>query len=267
MPSNVVAVLHDVVMIPRGIPDIGWSDLCYGLVGCLRPGNPTQLQKQIEQRWSSDGNNLACLSICSGFDLFLQAIDLPGGSEVIVSAITIPPMVQILEHHGLIPVPVDVDIDTLSVDPTELELLIGPRTRAILVAHLFGSRMDLKPIAAIAQRHGLLLMEDCAQAYAGSEYLGHPISDVVMFSFGPIKTQTALGGAVLHFRDPTLLSRMGQLHAIPNPPFGTVSSCLCCCDCSHDHRYYSFLYAFVVGVALIMINCFPGISVAFRVGI
>lgn len=211
-------------MIPRGVPDIGWSDLFYGLFGCIRPGNPVKLQKRIEQSWSSDGHNLACLSVRSGFDLFLQAVDLPRGSEVIVSAITISPMIQILEHHGLVPVPVDVDIDTLSIDPTELELLIGPRTRAILVAHLFGSRMDLEPIAAIAQRHGLLLIEDCAQAYAGSEYLGHPASDVVMFSFGLIKTQTALGGAVLHFRDSTVLARVRQLQATyprqPKSPFG-----------------------------------------------
>jgi dTDP-4-amino-4,6-dideoxygalactose transaminase len=71
----------------------------------------------------------------------------------------------------------------------------------LLVAHLFGARIELGPIVDAARRHGLFLFEDCAQAYAGDDYRGHPDSDVAMFSFGPIKTATALGGAMLSFRN------------------------------------------------------------------
>jgi dTDP-4-amino-4,6-dideoxygalactose transaminase len=78
------------------------------------------------------------------------------------------------------------------------------------VAHLFGGRVDLRPIAEFTQRHGLLLIEDCAQAFWGPREMGDPLADVSMFSFGTIKTATAAGGALLRVRDPLLLARMRQ---------------------------------------------------------
>jgi dTDP-4-amino-4,6-dideoxygalactose transaminase len=81
----------------------------------------------------------------------------------------------------------------------------------VLVAHLFGGRIDLQPLAEFARRHGLLLIEDAAQAYTGPGYTGHPSADVSMFSFGPIKTATALGGAMLRVRDRRLLERMQEI--------------------------------------------------------
>jgi dTDP-4-amino-4,6-dideoxygalactose transaminase len=82
-----------------------------------------------------------------------------------------------------------------------------------LVAHLFGGRIDLRPIANFARSHGLILIEDAAQAYAGPGYPGHHAADVSLFSFGPIKTATALGGAIARVRDPRLLERMRDIHA------------------------------------------------------
>jgi dTDP-4-amino-4,6-dideoxygalactose transaminase len=89
-----------------------------------------------------------------------------------------------------------------------LEAAITPRTKAIVVAHLFGSRVPLTPIVEIARRHGLLVIEDLAQGYAGPDDFGDAESDAAMFSFGTIKTATALGGALLRIRDPALLQRM-----------------------------------------------------------
>ncbi|MCU0493512.1 MAG: DegT/DnrJ/EryC1/StrS family aminotransferase [Chloroflexaceae bacterium] len=199
-------------MIPRGRPDIGWRDLAYALACCLRPGDLVKAQQRAEAAWLH-GESLACLSVRSGFDLVLQALQLPPGSEVLVSAVTIRDMVRIIEHHGLVAVPVDVDVDTLAVSPTLLEQAITPRTRAVLVAHLFGSRMPLDGIAEVARRHGLTLFEDCAQAYDGPAYQGHEASDVCMFSFGPIKTQTALGGALLRFKDAALREKVRRMQA------------------------------------------------------
>ena len=82
-----------------------------------------------------------------------------------------------------------------------LQHALTAQTKAILVAHLFGSRIDLHEIAAFADQHNLMLWEDCAQAYCGPHFRGHPASDVVMFSFGTIKTHTALGGGILVVRD------------------------------------------------------------------
>jgi dTDP-4-amino-4,6-dideoxygalactose transaminase len=194
-------------MIPRGTPDIGWSDLGFGLLRWLWPGRPEEAQTRIEACWSSPRTALACLSVRSGFDLLLQSLAWPGGSEVLVSAVTIPDMITLLEAHGLVPIPIDVEPATLAVDLAQLKAAIGPRTRAILVAHLFGSRMALAPLLEIARQHGLLVIEDCAQAYDGA-YHGDPASDVRMFSFGPIKTMTALGGAIVQAHDPDLIARM-----------------------------------------------------------
>ncbi len=119
-------------------------------------------------------------------------------------------MARIVEHHGLVPVPVDLDVDTAAPNLESLRRAITPATRAVLVAHLFGARIPMEPIIAFARAHELLVIEDCAQAYDGGQYSGHPEGDVAMFSFGPIKTATALGGAVLRIRDPELLRRMRE---------------------------------------------------------
>ena len=137
----------------------------------------------------------------TGFDLWLQSLALPPGSEVLVSAITIRDMVRIIEAHGLVPVPVDVNPEDLSVNVESLRRAVSPRTRAILVAHLFGTRPPLEPILEIARQHNLLVAEDCAQAFAGRHFTGHPEADISMFSFGSIKTATALGGAIVRVRD------------------------------------------------------------------
>jgi dTDP-4-amino-4,6-dideoxygalactose transaminase len=108
---------------------------------------------------------------------------------------------------------VDIDLQLAAPRLDLLEQAIGPRTRAIVVAHLFGTRLNLDPVIAIARKHGLVVLEDCAQAFVGPGYVGHPQAEVSMFSFGPLKTSTALGGAMLTVRDPALLARMRALQA------------------------------------------------------
>lgn len=199
-------------MIPRGTLDIGWGDLLAGLVGCLRTERSARVQRRIEARWSAQDDALACLSVRSGFDLLLQTLALAPGSEVLVSAITIPDMLAIIQQHGLVSIPLDIDPATLSVDAAQVATLTGPRTRAILVAHLFGSRMPLAALLEVARQHGLLVIEDCAQAYDGC-YHGNPASDVSLFSFGPIKTATALGGALVRCKDRALTDQLRLLQA------------------------------------------------------
>jgi len=156
---------------------------------------------------------LALLSVRSGVDALLQALAWPAGSEIIISAITIPHMLDIFRRHRLVTVPVDINTHTLAIDSEEVCRAVTPRTRAVFVAHLFGSRMPLDAVALVAERHDLLLIEDCAQANDGSGYQGHPSSAVTMFSFGPIKRQTAMGGAVFRFQDPKLALRVRGIQA------------------------------------------------------
>ena len=195
-------------MIPRKRLDIGWSDLLYGLFRCLWPGDRAEVRDRIERFWSSEGASLACLSVRSGFDALLHVLDLPPGSEVLMSALTIRDMTRIVEENGLVPVPVDLDARTLAVRPESLARAVTPKTRAIVVAHLFGSRMPMEPVVRFARENHLFVIEDCAQAYTGDEYRGHPESDVSLFSFGPIKTATALAGGMLRFRDRSLGDRV-----------------------------------------------------------
>jgi perosamine synthetase len=181
--------------------DIGWSDLGMAALLCLSLQNRDSLTELLENDFSRASDAIACLSVRSGFDAWLSAMNFPAGSEIIVSAITIPDMLRIIREHGLVPIPVDVDQFTLAVEPAKIAAALSPRTRAILVAHLFGSREPLGAIADLAHRHGLLVVEDCAQAFEGLDHLADPLADVSMFSFGPIKTATALGGGLFIVRD------------------------------------------------------------------
>jgi len=141
----------------------------------------------------------------------LETLAEPHGGEVLVSAVTHPDMVRIIEGHGLRTVPVDLDTATLEPRIKLLQRALSPRTRAVLVAHLFGSRFDLEPIAAFARRHRLLLVEDCAQTFRGTWDPGDSLADVSMFSFGTLKTASAVGGAILRIRNPDLLEKMRRV--------------------------------------------------------
>lgn len=200
-------------MIPRGRLDIGWSDLAMAAASCLVPRHREHIQRRVEAVWARGDDALACLSVRSGLDLLLTTLDYPKGTEVLVSAVTIRDIVRVIEHHGLVAVPVDLDMRTLTLDMESLRRAVSPQARLLLVAHLFGSRMPLDDVAHFARERGLMLVEDCAQSFTGLEYRGHDTSDVSMFSFGPLKTSSALGGALLRIRDPELRARMKALQS------------------------------------------------------
>jgi len=195
-------------MIPRKRLDLRWPDVAAAVFHCLAPPRADEAERRLSRLWSGDATALPCLSVRSGFDALLGALALPAGSEVLVSAVTIRDMARILEAHGLVPVPIDLDMRRLEVPATNLAAKCTARTRAVLVAHLFGSRMPMQALADEAHRLGLLVFEDCAQAYAADGFRGHAASDAVMFSFGTIKTATALGGGILQVRDPALRERV-----------------------------------------------------------
>jgi perosamine synthetase len=210
-------------MWPAKQLDIGWSDLAAAAAYGLTRGSPADEAQTLERSWGGD-LGMACLSVRSGFDLLLAALELPAGSEVLMTAVTISDMVRIVEHHGLVAVPLDLELSTLAPRLEAIEAAITPRTRAIVVAHLFGSRVPMKPIVEIARRRGLLVIEDLAQGYAGPHDLGDAESDAALFSFGTIKTATALGGALLRIRDPALLHRMRAIQS--GYPVQSRAACL-----------------------------------------
>jgi len=180
---------------------------------CALAAMPTADHKRaagdVERLWSADG--LACYSVRSGFHMLLKALALPRGSEVLFTAVTHPDMPRLAQHHGLVPVPIDLEPATLAPRPELLLRAITDRTRMLVVAHLFGGRVDLARLAEICRSNGILLVEDCAQAFQGPAHTGGSLADVSMFSFGILKTATALGGAMLTVRVPELLGRMRSI--------------------------------------------------------
>lgn len=188
--------------------DIGWLDLIAAAAGCCLPGRWDAHCARVARECSSKGDAFACLSVRSGLDLLLSTLNLEPGSEVLFSAITVPDMVRIAEHHGLMPVPLDLESSTLSPTADAIDRAVTSQSKAIVVAHLFGRRLNLDPLVTVAKRHGLFFIEDCAQAYAGEAYRGHDEADASLFSFGPIKTATALGGAMVRVSDCELLQNI-----------------------------------------------------------
>ena len=193
--------------------DISVGDVFFGVLLCGRRLRREKLEAGVLRLCTLEEEGLVCFSVRSGWDLWLRAQDLRTGDEVLVSAITHPDMIRIIHAHGLRAVPVDIDPGTLAVWPWRLDAALTPRTRVVLVAHLFGGRMDLGGIARFAKDRGLLFVEDCAQAFQGPKRMGEAVADVTMYSFGTLKTSTALGGAVLRVRDREVLGRMRGIQA------------------------------------------------------
>lgn len=193
-------------MISRGRLDIRFSELfkAVGTVARTAVGLSKVSSCFPEQ-------SLPCLSVRTGFDLLLSALKLEPGSEILVTNINIPDMFTIMTDHGLKVIPLAVDKDTLGVSTDQLKNAITPKTKLLLITHLFGAVMSTEPLLQVAKKHGLIVVEDCAQAYDGV-YQGNPQSDVAMFSFGLIKTNTALTGAILHFNNQTLFAEVSALN-------------------------------------------------------
>lgn len=150
------------------------------------------------------GNGTEAISIA------LRAVGVGPGDEVISVANAGVPPIAAIEAIGARPVLVDVEPEYQTLDPSQVERAITPRTRAILAVHLYGGAADLEALADLARRRGLRLIEDCAQAH-GATFQGRRVGsfgDAACFSFYPTKNLGALGdaGAVVS-RDPAVAER------------------------------------------------------------
>lgn len=192
--------------------DIGWWDLTRAAGSCLIGGESAPGRDGMQASWGRTGRvPLVSLSVRSGFDALLSSMKLEPGDEVAMSALTIPDMPKIVREHSLVPVPIDVEPVSMNVDVERLEAALSPRTKAVVIAHLFGGRVHLEPLAELCRRRGIVLIEDCAQAFIGWDFVGSPGADVSMFSFGPIKTHTSLIGSVFTFRDEEMAAKVDAI--------------------------------------------------------
>lgn len=137
------------------------------------------------------GNGLDALTLC------LKALGLGEGDEVIVPSNTFIATALAVTYAGARPVFVEPKLASFNIDPSRIEEKITSRTRAIMPVHLYGQAADMDPILKIARKHGLFVVEDCAQAH-GATYKGLRVGsfgDAAGFSFYPGKNLGALGDA------------------------------------------------------------------------
>jgi dTDP-3-amino-2,3,6-trideoxy-4-keto-D-glucose/dTDP-3-amino-3,4,6-trideoxy-alpha-D-glucose/dTDP-2,6-dideoxy-D-kanosamine transaminase len=165
--------------------------------GYLILGPETQAFEKEFAAWLGAPHCVGVASGTSALHIALWALDVRPGDEVITVANTCPPTISALRLTGAVPRFVDVAPDTLLATPESIEAAITPKTRCIIVVHLWGSMVDMEAVMALARKAGVAVVEDCAQA-VGADWKGRKAGtwgDVGCFSFYPTKNLGAYGDA------------------------------------------------------------------------
>jgi dTDP-4-amino-4,6-dideoxygalactose transaminase len=146
--------------------------------------------------------------------LLLRGLGIGPGDEVITAPLTAAYTALAVMMTGARPVFADIDDSRCTIDPARVEALVTARTRALLPVHLYGQAADMEPLLRIASRHGLAVVEDCAQAHLATTG-GRPVGSFGAggaFSFYPTKNLGALGdGGAIVTNDPALAARLKRL--------------------------------------------------------
>lgn len=176
--------------------------------------------------WLGVGHAVGVASGTDAIELALRALEIGPGDEVVTQANTCVPTVAAIERAGATPVLCDVEPDAATMDPESLEAVIGDATAAIVVVHLYGQCADFAVIGEIADRRGIALIEDCAQAAGAAfgEAQAGTIGRAGCFSFYPSKNLAALGdaGAVVT-SDEAVAERLRRLRVYGRGSDGTYS--------------------------------------------
>jgi UDP-2-acetamido-2-deoxy-ribo-hexuluronate aminotransferase len=163
------------------------------------------------------------IGVASGTDalhLALKALDITHGDEVITTPFTFFATVEAILYVGAKPVFVDIDENTYNIDPDKIEEKITPRTKAIIPVHIFGCPADMIKINEIAQKYGLKIIEDAAQAFGakiGDKKIG-TFGDIACFSFYPSKNLGCFGdGGMVVTNNPEIADKIRILRNHGSP--------------------------------------------------
>lgn len=209
--------MTDTTPIPAARPVIDESDIA-AVVEVMRSGMVVQgpQVKAFEEEFSAVVGGRECVAVNSGtsaLHLTLLALGFGPGDEVICPSFTFAATANAIRLVGATPVFADIQRDTFNIDPAAVEALVGPRTVAIMPVHLYGLPADLTALGTIADKHGLAIVEDAAQAHLAA-IDGRPVGALGTagcFSFYPTKNMHSLEGGMVTTADAELARQLRLL--------------------------------------------------------
>lgn len=188
--------------IPRFSPSFSPREALISARYLLRDGPDDEIVARWEEEFRAYIGAKHAVMVPSaryGFYLLLEALGVGEGDEVIVPALTYFAIPGMVPATGAKPVFADVGLNSHVLDPEAFRAAITPRTKAVVPTHLFGTPCDMDAINAIAQEHGIAVIEDCAQS-TGARYKGQRVGnlgDHAYYTFGLTKNITTLSGAMI----------------------------------------------------------------------
>jgi perosamine synthetase len=232
-------------MIPVNEPRLEGRELEY-VTECLTTGwisSAGRFLGEFEEDWARYCDRRFGVAVCNGtvaLQLAVAALNLDPGDEVIMPAFTIISCAMAVVYQGGIPVLVDADPQTWCMDASQVAARITPRTRAIMPVHIYGHPVEMDPLLDLAERHGLAIIEDAAEAH-GAQYLSSrgsaqwrrcgSFGDLSCFSFYANKLVTSGEGGMVVTDDEALAKRLRLLR---NLGFGSGRRFL------HDELGFNF---------------------------
>lgn len=212
-------------MIPVNEPLLDGNEKKY-LAECIDSGwisSEGPFVERFEREFAARVGRRHAVAVCNGslaLDAAVAALGLGPGDEVILPSFTIVSCASAIVRAGATPVLVDSDPLSWNMRPEEVAARIGPRTKAIMVVHLYGLPCDMAPLLELAARHGLRLIEDAAEMH-GQTWQGRPcgsFGEISTFSFYPNKHVTTGEGGMLVMDDDALAARCRSLRNLAFAP-------------------------------------------------
>ncbi len=203
--------------IPLSAPDISETEIA-AVVEVLRGphlslGPKLDAFERLVAEYAGTTHAVAVNSGTSGLHLCVRALGIRPGDEVITTPFSFIASANVLLYEGAKPVFVDVDPRTLNIEPSKIEAAVTPKTRAIMVVHVFGRPSPMREISEVAERHHLRVIEDACEAI-GAEYGGRrvgSIGDAGVFAFYPNKQITTGEGGVIVTNSRSVAARARML--------------------------------------------------------